>query len=165
MYSQSIWDGRIKNPEKTRTFLKTRPDTRTGAKKEDVSGETRTYGNPSHTRMLNTRLKSHRQQKSFHTYLARKRHLISQRRSTCSAAERTTNLIDRKTSVRFSSKNNKAIIGNCFAITSSISCCSWHRKYVSHYMYWTAVGGCNIFVSRRTGGETFLISGSALLTL
>jgi len=39
-------DGRIKNPDKTRTFLKTRPDTRTGAEKEDVSGETRTYGNP-----------------------------------------------------------------------------------------------------------------------
>ena len=34
---------------KTRTyrrFSKTRPDARTEAKKEDVSGETRTYGNP-----------------------------------------------------------------------------------------------------------------------
>jgi len=31
---------------KTRTFLKTRPYTRTGAEIEDVSGETRTYGNP-----------------------------------------------------------------------------------------------------------------------
>jgi len=29
-------------------FWKTRPDARTGAEKEDVSGETRTYGNPSH---------------------------------------------------------------------------------------------------------------------
>ena len=34
---------------KTRTkrrFLKTRPDARTEAQKEDMSGETRTYGNP-----------------------------------------------------------------------------------------------------------------------
>ena len=32
-----------------RRFSKTRPDARTLAKKEDVSGETRTYGNPSYT--------------------------------------------------------------------------------------------------------------------
>ena len=30
-----------------RRFSKTRPDARTKAKKEDVSGETRTYGNPT----------------------------------------------------------------------------------------------------------------------
>src|SRR6218665_3414955 len=35
----------LKNPDKTRTFLKIRPDARTGAEEEDVSGETRTYGN------------------------------------------------------------------------------------------------------------------------
>jgi len=52
-YFQSIWDGRIQNPDKTRTFLKTRPDTRTGAEKEDVSGETRTYGNPTHNIISN----------------------------------------------------------------------------------------------------------------
>jgi len=28
-------------------FRKTRPDARTGAEKEDVSGETRSYGNPT----------------------------------------------------------------------------------------------------------------------
>jgi len=44
-YFQSICDRRIQNPDKTRTFMKTRQDTRTGAEKEDVSGETRTYGN------------------------------------------------------------------------------------------------------------------------
>ena len=43
-----IWDGLVKNPDKTRTFLKNRPDTRTEAEKEDVSGETLTYGNPSY---------------------------------------------------------------------------------------------------------------------
>jgi len=32
---------------KTRTFLKTCPDTQTEAKKVDVSRKTRTYGNPS----------------------------------------------------------------------------------------------------------------------
>src|SRR6218665_3052464 len=37
----------MKNYNKTRTFLKNRPDARTGAEKEDVSGETRTYGNPT----------------------------------------------------------------------------------------------------------------------
>ena len=31
----------------TPDFRKTRPDARTGAEKVDVSGETRTYGNPS----------------------------------------------------------------------------------------------------------------------
>ena len=38
---------------KTRTkrrFLKTRPDARTEAQKEDMSGETRTYGNPNYTK-------------------------------------------------------------------------------------------------------------------
>ena len=34
-------------PGQTPDFWKTRPDARTGAEKEDVSGETRTYGNPS----------------------------------------------------------------------------------------------------------------------
>ena len=48
-YFQSICDGRIKNPDKTRTSMKTRSDTRTGAEKEDVSGETRTYGNPRYS--------------------------------------------------------------------------------------------------------------------
>ena len=43
---------RIKKPDKTRTFLKTRPDTRTEAEKEDeveaveTHFKTRTYGNP-----------------------------------------------------------------------------------------------------------------------
>src|SRR6218665_3191762 len=32
---------------KTRTFLKTRLDNRTGTKKKDSSGETRMYGNPN----------------------------------------------------------------------------------------------------------------------
>ena len=33
-------------PGQTPDFWKTRPDARTWAEKEDVSGETRTYGNP-----------------------------------------------------------------------------------------------------------------------
>ena len=48
----AIWDGLVKNPDKTRKFLKNRPDARTGAEKEDVSGETRTYGNPSLEQIL-----------------------------------------------------------------------------------------------------------------
>jgi len=35
-----------------RQFLKTRPDARTEAQKEDVSGETRTYGKPRPKRIL-----------------------------------------------------------------------------------------------------------------
>ena len=39
-------------PGHTPDFWKTRPDTRTGAKKEDVSGETRTYGNPTNDSLI-----------------------------------------------------------------------------------------------------------------
>ena len=57
---RTIWDERGKHPDKsrifnrsgtdrfkTRTFQKTRPDTSIGAEKEEVSGETQTYGNPT----------------------------------------------------------------------------------------------------------------------
>ena len=48
-FSKLVVIGRFQcaKPGHTPDFRKTRPDARTGAEKEDVSGETRTYGNSS----------------------------------------------------------------------------------------------------------------------
>ena len=47
-FSERVVFGRFQcvKPGHATDFWKTRPDARTGAEKEDVSGETRTYGNP-----------------------------------------------------------------------------------------------------------------------